>query len=733
MKPDMYGLGGHGSGGPAPREAQGGGGGNGIADMIRMSMMMGVSGLTGHGSGGGMGMRSLISLLTYETLSRYSPLIVNSTIAYIQKKWAASISANAPTTAMSSVGKAIVKALPSEPTAKITCMRFYDASKGGNATLNRVDAVLHVVCSLPHAKELSYNGSDYVPGFKERIQVSDDVYFRLLNKDEDTKGIVSGIRFELSSYNHDVQHIQRFVDEASVTLDLHVKNKLGRHLYYFDHITNAMRDSMSTNLPRDMVVFRKSVFNTNRTFDNMFFEDKEAVINRIRLFLTNKDWYAERGIPHALGAILSGPPGCGKTSLVKGTAAESRRHILNIHLSDVKTKQQLKNLFFDENLMVYDPNSNRAEQLVVPIADRLFLVEDIDAMKSVVLKRSVNPQSSVTAADTSSASEETYGDHVRRRARGTDAMSNGEMQSLMDGRQQMLLPGMKKKEEDPIDLSTLLNILDGTYENPGRMIFVTTNYPERLDDALVRPGRMDMIVQFKEATTSCLREQFINFYRELVADTPDSEFDDDRLNLKWTPAEVNQIMFQNLRNPHQALKIMKTMPPQVVFPNSHRKPVAIEDAPAPAPVEKVTTSVPIAVAPAPVAPAPVAPAPVAPAPVPVEEVTTVPAPAPVEMQEVVIRPVEMTTVPPRWAAAPVEEEDEPPANSYAAFMKSLKAMPLKIPEGTEQYYVVPPREMEPEKEQGPVELEGVSSSDEDSEGGMLHTTSPVIFGQAVRD
>lgn len=37
----------------------------------------------------------------------------------------------------------------------------------------------------------------------------------------------------------------------------------------------------------------------------------------------------------------------------------------------------------------------------------------------------------------------------------------------------------------------LLNVLDGVVDTPGRIVIMTTNHPETLDAALIRPGRID--------------------------------------------------------------------------------------------------------------------------------------------------------------------------------------------------------------------------------------------------
>ena len=54
-----------------------------------------------------------------------------------------------------------------------------------------------------------------------------------------------------------------------------------------------------------------------------------------------------------------------------------------------------------------------------------------------------------------------------------------------------------------VTLSGLLNCLDGVTSTEARLLFMTTNYLERLDPALIRPGRVDM----KEYIGYCSRYQ----------------------------------------------------------------------------------------------------------------------------------------------------------------------------------------------------------------------------------
>jgi len=55
----------------------------------------------------------------------------------------------------------------------------------------------------------------------------------------------------------------------------------------------------------------------------------------------------------------------------------------------------------------------------------------------------------------------------------------------------------KKTSQDgqTFDLSGFLNALDGVVETPGRIIIMTSNHPKDIDEALMRPGRIDKIFE----------------------------------------------------------------------------------------------------------------------------------------------------------------------------------------------------------------------------------------------
>ncbi|KAF2644979.1 26S protease regulatory subunit 8 [Massarina eburnea CBS 473.64] len=65
-----------------------------------------------------------------------------------------------------------------------------------------------------------------------------------------------------------------------------------------------------------------------------------------------------------------------------------------------------------------------------------------------------------------------------------------------------------------VTFSGLLNALDGVASAEERIVFLTTNFVERLDEALIRPGRVDMTVRLGEATEYQIGQLWDRFYAE---------------------------------------------------------------------------------------------------------------------------------------------------------------------------------------------------------------------------
>ncbi len=485
-----------------------------IGEVLKSTMMF--QAVSGGGQKDALApIKNIVALGIYEQCIRYLPQIINY---------------------FSSKHSALAKMIPKPermPKGEIECERGVNASqqtKGGAPPfLTRIDAIIHYVTCTPNIKKLfAIANHDYLPYEFEPVMIDTDIFFHLKNVEIDD-GTVKNIKFKIFSYEHDVHHLQKFIDSCNQDYDRKMQNKLGTHLYFFDQVVQkGTRRTNQQPLPTQFLVYSKHKFSTTRTFDNVYFDEQTKVKKHTEFFLHNKRWYEKKGIPYTLGFLFHGDPGCGKTSETKAIANVAKRHIINVQLSEIKTKAQLRHLFFSDEINVY--NGQNLERFIIPIHERLYVIEDIDAMGDVVLRR------------------EWKKPEVKLEKKEDDPFAHIADDEVL---------------KEPIDLSFLLNILDGTLEASGRMLVITSNFPERIDRALIRPGRIDMIVNFKRCSVSVLRQMVEGFYDK--TDIAHRAWSAPNMDKKWTPAEVNQILFRNFDSPESALNELTDLQPADLY------------------------------------------------------------------------------------------------------------------------------------------------------------------------
>lgn len=73
-------------------------------------------------------------------------------------------------------------------------------------------------------------------------------------------------------------------------------------------------------------------------------------------------------------------------------------------------------------------------------------------------------------------------------------------------------PAGGRAKSSNVTLSGLLNVLDGVGSDEGKLFFATTNYIDHLDSALIRPGRIDVKIEYKLAIKQQAAALFRRFY-----------------------------------------------------------------------------------------------------------------------------------------------------------------------------------------------------------------------------
>lgn len=165
----------------------------------------------------------------------------------------------------------------------------------------------------------------------------------------------------------------------------------------------------------DSRYFKRYALSNEKTFSSLFFEEKERLLYLLDHFANKSGKFAIPGFPHKLGLLLFGPPGTGKTSLIKAMSHYTGRHIVSVPLSKIRTNQELMDLMFDGAYKAINAGKRQDEEdaetlVTVPLGKCIFVMEDVDAAGKVVHRRAAaGATKSVTKTVTRSTSRAVSG------------------------------------------------------------------------------------------------------------------------------------------------------------------------------------------------------------------------------------------------------------------------------------------------------------------------------------
>ncbi|XP_022896008.1 AAA-ATPase At3g50940-like [Olea europaea var. sylvestris] len=223
-------------------------------------------------------------------------------------------------------------------------------------------------------------------------------------------------------------------------------------------------------------------------------EIKNMVIDDLERFVNRKEFYRKVGKAWKRGYLLFGPPGTGKSSLIAAMANYLNFDVYDLELTDIRGNSELR-------------------RLIISTANRsILVVEDIDASIDLSERGQAAPP-----------------------------------------RPLPMYPS-PYNQGTKVTLSGLLNFIDGLWSSCGdeRIIVFTTNHKDKLDPALLRPGRMDVHIHMSYCTP-CGFKMLVSTYLGITEHPLIMEVEQMIGTTKVTPAEVGEQLLKS-DDPEVALR-----------------------------------------------------------------------------------------------------------------------------------------------------------------------------------